>query len=339
MIAPLFPLADYWWLYIAFTAIVLVLLTLDLGVFHRKAHAPGFREAILWMCVWVALALVFCFGLYQYTSWQFGEVRAKRAALEFLTGYFVEETLSLDNMFVFVLIFAYFQIPAQFHHRVLFYGILGALVFRGIFIAMGSALLQFGWVVILFGLFLVLTGLKMMLGREQQIEPEKNWLMRLIRKVVPVTSDLAGQSLLTRIDGKLHATPLLLALAAIETADIIFAVDSVPAIFAITREPFIVYTSNVFAILGLRSMYFLLAGAIGRFHLLRYGLAAVLIFVGLKMSWLNMQWNGHFPITVSLGVIAFLLSASIGLSFLFPNRAVSSPSGNGSEARLAEVLE
>jgi tellurite resistance protein TerC len=289
MIAPLFPLADYWWLYVAFTAIVVVLLALDLGVFHRKAHAPGFREATLWMCVWVALALLFCFGLYQYTGWQFGEVRAKRAALEFLTGYFVEESLSLDNMFVFVLIFAYFQIPAQFHHRVLFYGILGALVFRGIFIALGSVLLQFGWVVILFGLFLIFTGLKMMLGQEQRIEPEKSWLMRLIRKVVPVTSHLAGQKLLVRIDGKLHATPLLLALAAIETADIIFAVDSVPAIFAITHEPFIVYTSNVLAILGLRSMYFLLAGAIGRFHLLRYGLAAVLIFVGLKMSWLNMQ--------------------------------------------------
>lgn len=323
MIAPLFPFAHYYWLYVAFTAVVLVLLALDLGVFHRKAHAPGFREAILWMGVWIALALVFCFGLYQYTGWQFGDVRAKRAALEFLTGYLVEESLSLDNMFVFVLVFAYFRIPAQFHHRVLFYGILGALVFRGIFIALGSALLQFGWVVILFGLFLVFTGVKMMLGREQRIEPEKSWSMSLIRKVLPVTSELAGQNLLTRVDGKLHATPLLLALAAIETADILFAVDSVPAIFAITREPFIVYTSNVFAILGLRSMYFLLAGAIGRFHLLRYGLAAVLIFVGLKMSWLNALWNGHFPITISLGVIAFLLSASIGLSLLFPKWATA----------------
>jgi tellurite resistance protein TerC len=321
MIAPLFPFADYWWLYVAFTAVVLLLLALDLGVFHRRAHAPGFREATLWMCVWAALALVFCFALYRYTGWHFGEVRAKQTALEFLTGYLVEESLSLDNMFVFVLVFAYFQIPTQFHHRVLFYGILGALVFRGIFIALGSALLQFGWVIILFGIFLVFTGVKMMLGREQQIEPEKSWSMRLIRRIVPVTSDLTGQKLLARIGGRLHATPLLLALATIETADIIFAIDSVPAIFAITREPFIVYTSNVFAILGLRSMYFLLAGAIGRFHLLRYGLAAVLIFVGLKMSWLNAQWNGHFPITVSLGVIAFLLSASIGLSLLFPKTA------------------
>jgi tellurite resistance protein TerC len=325
MSAPLFPGAEYWWLYVAFTAVVLTLLALDLGAFHRKAHAPSFREAALWMCVWVSLALVFCFALYQYTKWNFGDIRAKQAALEFLTGYVVEESLSLDNMFVFVLVFTYFRIPAEFHHRVLFYGILGALLFRGIFIALGSALLQFNWVVILFGIFLVFTGVKMMTGREHQIDPEKTWVMRLLRKIVPVTSNLAGQRLLTRIDGKLHATPLLLALATVETADIIFAVDSVPAIFAITNEPFIVYSSNVFAILGLRSMYFLLAGAIGRFHLLRYGLAAVLIFVGLKMSWLSAQWGGHFPITVSLGVIGFLLTASIVLSLLFPKRRISTP--------------
>jgi tellurite resistance protein TerC len=325
MNAPLFPIAEYWWLYVAFTALVFVLLALDLGVFHRKAHAPSFREAALWMCVWVGLALAFCVGLYYYVGWNFGDVRAKQAALEFLTGYVVEESLSLDNMFVFVLIFAYFQIPAEFHHRVLFYGILGALLFRGIFIVLGSTLLQFNWVVILFGIFLVFTGLKMMMGREQQIDPEKGWVMGLLRKIVPVTPKLAGQQLLTRIDGKVHATPLLLTLAAVETADIIFAVDSVPAIFAITHEPFIVYSSNVFAILGLRSMYFLLAGAIGRFHLLRYGLAAVLIFVGLKMSWLNPQWGGHFPITISLGVIGLLLTASIGLSLLFPKRTTANP--------------
>jgi len=322
MTTSLFPFADYWWLYGAFTVLVLALLALDLGVFHRKAHAPAFREATLWTCLWVALAMLFCFGFYQYTGWKFGEVRAKQAALEFLTGYIVEESLSLDNMFVFVLIFGYFRIPVEFHHRVLFYGILGALVFRAIFIALGSSLLQFEWVVILFGIFLVFTGLKMMLEREQRIEPEKIWVLRLFRRFVPVTPNLAGPRLITRIDGKLHATPLLLTLAAIETADILFAIDSVPAIFAITSEPFIVYTSNVFAILGLRSMYFLLAGALGRFHLLRYGLSLILIFVGLKMSWLNVQWSGHFPITLSLGVIAFLLSASIGLSLLFPKRTV-----------------
>jgi tellurite resistance protein TerC len=322
MTTQLFPLADAWWLYIAFTLVVLALLALDLGVFHRKAHAPNFPEAAFWMCVWVALALAFCFGLYQYVDWTFGEAPAKRAALEFLTGYIVEESLSLDNMFVFVLIFGYFRIPPEFHHRVLFYGILGALVFRAIFIALGSSLFQFEWVAILFGIFLVFSGLKMMWGGEQRVEPEKNWALWLFRKFLPVSPDLAGQRLLTRIDGKLHATPLLLTLAAIETADILFAIDSVPAIFAITNEPFIVYTSNVFAILGLRSMYFLLAGAIGRFHLLRYGLAAVLIFIGLKMSWLNVQWDGHFPITISLGVIAFLLAASIILSLVFPKRTV-----------------
>jgi tellurite resistance protein TerC len=330
--APLFAFADYWWLYVAFTALVLALLALDLGVFHRKAHAPNFREATFWLGVWIVLALVFCFGLYQYTGLKFGDVRAKQTALEFLTGYVVEESLSLDNMFVFVLVFAYFRIPAQYHHRVLFYGIVGALVFRGIFIALGSTLLQFGWVVILFGIFLVFTGLKLMVGREQQIEPEKNWVMRLLRKAMPVTLKPAGQNLITRIDGKLHATPLLLALAAIETADIIFAVDSVPAIFAITTEPFIVYTSNVFAILGLRSMYFLLSGAIGRFHLLRYGLAAVLIFVGLKMSWLNVLWDGHFPITISLGVIGCALAASIALSLALPKEA-----GTGGQSRLLPV--
>ncbi|HEX7359397.1 MAG TPA: TerC family protein [Bryobacteraceae bacterium] len=321
----MFPFAQYWWLYAGFTAVVLALLSLDLGVFHRKAHAPGFREAALWMCVWVALALLFCFGLYQYAGWQFGEARARQSALEFLTGYVVEESLSLDNMFVFILIFAYFQIPAQFHHRVLFYGILGALIFRAIFIALGSALLQFGWVAIFFGAFLVFTGLNMMLTRDQRVDPGKSWLMGLIRKVVPITPELAGQNLVTQIDGKLHGTPLLMALVAIETADVIFAVDSVPAIFAITREPFIIYTSNVFAILGLRSMYFLLAGAVGRFHLLRYGLAAVLIFVGLKMSWLNTQWGGHFPITFSLGIIGFLLGASIALSLWFPKPGSNRP--------------
>jgi len=317
MTAQLFPLAEAWWLYLAFTAVVLALLALDLGVFHRKPSTPTFREAAFWMSVWVALALVFCFGLYQYVGLKFGQVPAKQATLEFLTGYIVEESLSLDNMFVFVLIFGYFRIPFKFHHRVLFYGILGALVFRASFIALGSSLLRFEWVVIVFGVFLVLTGLRMMIGREQRIEPEKNWALRLFRKFMPVTPDLKGQRLLARIDGKLHATPLLMTLVVIETADILFAIDSVPAIFAITNEPFIVYTSNVFAILGLRSTYFLLAGAVGRFHLLRYGLAAVLIFVGLKMSWLNVQWDGHFPITISLGVIAFLLAASIGLSFVF----------------------
>ena len=323
MPAPLFPISDYWGFYAAFTALVLVLLALDLGVFHRRAHAVGFGEATVWICVWNALALLFCSGLYRYASWKFGNAGAKQVALEFLTGYIVEASLSLDNMFVFLLVFAYFRIPAEHQHRVLFYGILGALLFRGIFIALGSALLQYTAVVILFGVFLIFTGIKMMLVRERQLKPEKTLVMRLMRKILPVTPELAGQKLVSRVAGKLHATPLLLTLAVVEAMDIIFAVDSVPAIFAITREPFIVYTSNVFAILGLRSMYFLLAGAIGRFHLLHYGLAAILIFVGLKMSWLNAQWDGHFPIAISLGVIGGILAASIGLSFVFPKRGTA----------------
>jgi len=184
----LFPFVDYWWLYAVFTALVLVLLALDLGFFHRTAHAPNFRDASGWMAVWIALALLFCFGLYQYAGWKHGDLAAKRTALEFLTGYVVEESLSLDNMFVFVLVFSYFRIPAEFHYRVLFFGILGALIFRAMFVVLGSTLLQFGWVVILFGVFLMVTGLKMMLGREQQIEPENSVAIRLLRKIAPVTS-------------------------------------------------------------------------------------------------------------------------------------------------------
>ena len=267
-----------------------------------------------WRCYWL--------GLYYYADWKFGHPAAKQVALEFLTGYIVEESLSFDNMFVFVLVFRYFKIPDQHQHRVLFYGIAGALVFRGIFVALGARLLQYEWLVIVFGVFLVFTGIKMMVVRERELEPEKTLVMRFARKVLPVTSELSGQRLFVRLEGKRYATPLLLAIIFMEATDIVFAVDSVPAIFAITHEPFIVYTSNVFAILGLRSMYFLLAGAIGRFHLLRYGLALVLIFVGLKMSWLNAQWDGHFPIAMSLGIIAGLLAISIGLSLAFPRAAV-----------------
>ncbi|HEX5431998.1 MAG TPA: TerC family protein [Bryobacteraceae bacterium] len=309
----LFPIADYWPFYAGFTVLVLALLALDLGLFHRKAHVAGFREAALWLCVWAGLALLFCLGLYAYSRAEFGGAPAKQVALEFLTGYIVEESLSLDNMFVFVLVFSYFQIPAQFQHRVLFYGILGALVFRGIFIAAGSALLQYSWMTILFGIFLIGTGIKMMLSSEREIQPEKALATRLLRKIFPITPELRGQRLFARVDGKLHATPLLLAVAVIEASDILFAVDSVPAIFAVTKEPFIVYTSNVFAILGLRSMYFLLVGAIGRFHLLRYGLAVILIFVGFKMIW-------HVPTVISLLVIGGVLGVAIGLSLAFPKR-------------------
>lgn len=324
-----FPFADYWWFYLAFTGFVLLLLTLDLGVFHRIAHAVTFREASLWSAVWITLALVFNFAFYQYAGWKFAhdpsllqipdfnpELAARQLGLEFLTGYIVEKTLSLDNIFVFVVLFKFFGIPALYQHRVLFYGIIGALFFRAIFIVMGAALLQYHWVLLVFGAFLILTGLKLMFAPDRKIEPDRNPLIRLFRRFVPVTSELHGQRFFVRLNGVLSATPLFLALLLVEMSDIVFAIDSVPAIFAITREPMIVFTSNIFAILGLRALYFLLAGAVERFALLKYGLALVLVFVGLKMVWLNDAFGGKFPIGLSLGIIAGVIAASILASLL-----------------------
>ena len=314
----LFPFLSYWWFYAAFTALVVACLSLDLGLFHRKAHTIGFREASAWTAIWALLALLFCFGLYKYTTSLFGAAVGKQIGLEFLTGYVVEWSLSLDNMFVFVLVFRYFGIPQILHHRVLFFGILGALIFRGVFIALGTTLLQHGWVVIVFGAFLILTGVRMLFSTERPLRPEQSWIVRLLRRFLPVAQDYDGSQFLVRRRGKLHATPLLLTLAFIEATDILFAIDSVPAIFAITSEPLVVYTSNVFAILGLRAMYFLLAGALNKFHLLRYGLALILIFVGLKMAFLNAAWGGHFPTLISLGVILGILAVAIAASLMFP---------------------
>ena len=318
MTGHLFPFLDYWWFYAAFTGLVLAFLALDLGVFHRKAHVIRFREASAWTAVWAALALLFCLGLYEYAVWKFGATTGKQIGLEFLTGYVVEWSLSLDNMFVFVLVFRYFGTPALLQHRILFFGILGALIFRGVFIVLGAELLQYGWVVILFGAFLIFSGIRMMFSGEPQIKPEQNFLVRGLRRLLPVATESAEPRFFLWRNGKLCTTPILLTLVFIEATDVLFAVDSVPAIFAITREPLVVYTSNVFAILGLRAMYFLLAGALARFHLLRYGLALILVFVGLKMSWLNAAWQGHSPSTISLGVIVGILAVSIGLSLVFP---------------------
>lgn len=317
----LFPFADYWWFYAAFLVFVCAMLALDLGVFNRKAHVVSFKEATVWSVVWVALALIFNYIFYQYAVSKFGADIAWQAALEFLTGYVIEYSLSVDNIFVFVLVFSYFAIPAKYKHRVLFYGILGALIFRAIFIALGSALMQFHWVIYLFGGFLIITGIKMMFSHAEEIEPEKNFLIRVFKKLMPVTHEIDGKSFFTRRDGMLHATPLFIALLFLEATDIVFAVDSVPAIFSITREPLIVFTSNIFAILGLRSMYFMLAGAIDKFHLLKYGLSVVLIFVGLKMVWLNDYFGGKFPISYSLGFILGVIAVSIAASLLFPKRA------------------
>jgi tellurite resistance protein TerC len=330
-----FPFADYWWFYLGFSGFILLLLALDLGVFHRKAHVVSLREAGLWSAVWIALALAFNLAFYQYAAWKFArdprllalpgfdpEAAARQAGLEFLTGYVVEKALSLDNIFVFVAVFAFFGIPGIYQHRVLFYGIAGALLFRGVFIALGAALLQYHWVVWLFGGLLILTGFKMMFAPARKIEPDRNPLIRLLRRFVPVTAEFHGQRFFVRVKGALHATPLFLALLFLEASDVIFAADSVPAIFALTREPMIVFTSNVFAILGLRALYFLLASAVERFALLKYGLALVLVFVGLKMVWLNDAFGGKFPIGWSLAIIGGAIAASIVSSlFLTKSRA------------------
>ena len=329
----LFPFAEYWWFYGLFTLFLLLMLALDLGVFHRKAHTVSFKEAGIWSVVWVSLALVFNYVLYRYALWKFPQderlmaipnfnpdLAAWTVSLEFLTGYIVEKSLSVDNIFIFVMVFAYFAIPPKYQHRVLFYGILGALVFRAIFIAMGSALMQYQWIIYIFGAFLIITGIKMFFAHKEEIEPEKNFLIRIFKNFMPVTPRFHGQSFFSKINGRWHATPLFIALLFLEATDVIFAVDSVPAIFAITAEPMIVFTSNIFAILGLRAMYFMLAGVIDRFYLLKYGLAVVLVFVGLKMVWLNDAFGGKFPITWSLGVITGVIALSVIGSLLFPRK-------------------
>ena len=330
----LFPFSEYWWFYLAFVGLVLFLLALDLGVFHRKAHAVSFREAATWTVVWICLALLFNFLLYQYALWKFPQdprlmaipgfdptSTAWRVSLEYFTGYLIEKALSVDNIFVFVTVFGYFAIPAKYQHRVLFYGILGALFFRAVFVTLGAALMRYHWALIVFGIFLIFTGIKICFTKQKPIEPEKNLLIRLLQRVVPVTHEFHGGQFFFRLHGRLAATPLLIGLVFLEATDIVFAVDSVPAIFAITHEPLIVFTSNIFAILGLRAMYFMLAGAVDKFHLLQYGLGVVLVFVGLKMVWLNDLFGGKFPITISLGVIALVIAMSIVVSLLFPKRS------------------
>lgn len=339
MTPTLFPFSDYWWLYVAFTGGVLVLLILDLGVFHRGARAVGFREAAGWTVTWISLALMFNVALYFFARWALArdprlaglpgfdaEAAAWQTALEFLTGYVVEYSLSVDNIFVFVLVLGYFAVPAPYQHRVLFYGILGALVFRAVFVTLGSVLMQFHWVIWAFGLFLIMTGIKFALA-ETTVEPERNLLLRLLRRLIPMTPGFRGQRFVVREEGRLRATPLLVAVCCIEATDIVFAIDSVPAIYALTREPLVVFTSNVFAILGLRSLYFLLGGAVEKFHLLRFGLAAVLVFVGLKMVWLDDWFGGKFPIGVSLALIASALAGSVILSLLCPRRQGKAKAG------------
>ena len=309
------------YLWIGFNVLVLGLLFLDLFVFHRKAHEVSLKEAAGWTIFWIALSLVFNAGVYWYLGPQKG--------LEFLTGYLIEKALSVDNIFVFVMVFAYFRVPAKYQHRVLFWGILGALVMRGAMIGAGAYLIhQFHWVIYIFGAFLVFTGIRMAFHQDHDIEPEANPVIRLVRRLVPITSSYHGQKFFVREEVeevgpsgevvrtmKRMATPLFVVLVFVETTDLIFAVDSIPAIFAITEDPFIVYTSNVFAILGLRALYFLLAGVIHRFHYLQLGLSFVLVFVGTKMLLADVY---KIPIGISLGVVALLLTAAVVASLLWP---------------------
>lgn len=333
----LFPFSQYWWFYLAFTGFVVGLLLLDLGVFHRKAHVVSIKESATWSGVWFGLALIFNVGLYFYAQHALSQdprllaipgfdaaVAAKQVSLEFLTGFIIEKSLAVDNIFIFVVLFSYFAIPPLYQHRVLFFGIIGALIFRAIFIALGAALLQYHWVVVVAGVFLVLTGVKILVSVEKVPDPGSNVLIRLVRRILPVTSELHGQNFFVTHQGKLSATPLFLALVFIEFSDIIFAIDSVPAIFAITKEPLIVFTSNIFAILGLRSLYFLLAGVVDKFRFLKYGLGLILVFVGLKMTWLNEAFGGKFPVLWSLGIIGAILATTILLSLVVkpkPHRA------------------
>lgn len=290
--------------WIVFNAFVLLMLALDLGVFHRKTHAVNMREALTWTFVWIVLALIFNVIIYYW--------RGQQQALEFLTGYLVEKALSVDNIFVFIMIFGYFHIPPVYQHKVLFWGILGALVMRVIFIFAGVALIQkFHFTIYFFGALLIFTGYKMFFQNKSKIEPDKNPLIKFFKKIMPVTPDLHGGNFFVRMNGRRYATPLFLVLILIETTDLIFAVDSIPAILAITQDQFIVYTSNVFAILGLRSLYFALAGIIHRFWLLSYGLAIVLVFIGIKMMLIDVY---KIPVEWSLLVIAVIISGSIFLS-------------------------
>ncbi len=302
-------MTDQIWLFIGFNVFVLAMLALDLGVFHRKSHVVSTREAIGWTIAWITLAMLFNLGIWHYAG--------AEKALKFTAGYLIEYSLSVDNIFVFALLFSYFAVPAQYQHRVLFWGILGALIMRAMMIAAGSVLIaKFAWIIYVFGAFLVLTGLKMIFKKEEEIHPERNPVVKWFKRLMPVTSEYRGDKFFIREKGVVMATPLFIVLLMVEISDVIFAVDSIPAIFAVTTDPFIVYTSNVFAILGLRSLYFALAGVLDKFHYLKVGLGVVLTFVGVKM------FLGHTPYKIdtltSLGVIIGVLASAVVASLVWP---------------------
>ncbi len=308
------------WLWIGFNLFVLALLAIDLGVFHRKAHAVSLKEAAIWSAVWISLSLLFNLGLYFF--WERlapgSAYSNSEAALAFFTGYIIEKSLSVDNIFVFVLLFSFFAVPAAYQHRVLFWGIIGALIMRGTLIAVGAALLhEFHWIIYVFGAFLIYTGIRMAMHRDEEMHPENNPLVKLLRRIMPVTKKYQGDQFFIRRMGKIMATPLFLVLIIVESTDLIFAVDSIPAIFAVTDNAFIVYTSNVFAILGLRSLYFLLAGVMDKFYYLKHGLSVILVFVGIKMVIVDFY---KIPITISLAVIAAILTTAVIASILRARR-------------------
>jgi tellurite resistance protein TerC len=302
------------WGWVGFNVVVLAILALDLGVLHRRSEKVSLKEAATWSAVWVALSLGFAFAVYQ--------TMGKESGLEFLTGYLIEYALSVDNIFVFVLIFTYFGVPEKYQHRVLFWGIIGALLLRGVMIIAGSALVaRFSWSLYIFGAFLVFTGLRMALQKDEDVyNPERDPILRLARRLVPVTEDYHGDKFFVRQPGKkgrsrYAATPLFIVLLIVDTTDIIFATDSIPAIFAVTRDPFIVYTSNICAVLGLRALYFLLASVVDKFVYLKLGLSLVLVFIGGKML---LEHFVHLPIVASLGVVGAVLAASIVASLRWP---------------------
>ncbi len=304
------------WLWVVFNLFVLGMLALDLGVFHRTSHVISVKEASIWTGVWISLALTFNVGIYFF--WEAlvpgSGYTNNEAALAFLTGYLIEKSLSIDNVFVIALIFSYFAVPAMYQHRVLFWGILGALVMRATMILVGAALIkEYHWIIYIFGAFLIFTGIKMAFNKEEELDPESNPVVKLARRFIPISKEFSGDRFFIKEAGRWVATPLFLVLLMVETTDLIFAVDSIPAIFAVTQDPFLVYTSNVFAILGLRSLYFVLAGVMNQFHYLKLGLAVILTFVGVKMLIVDFY---KIPTMVSLGVIATILAVSVGASWL-----------------------
>lgn len=298
------------YVWIGFLVFVFLMLALDLGVFHSKSHEVKIKEALIWSFVWITLALVFNYGIYVFMG--------EEKALEFLTGYVIEKSLSVDNLFVFIMIFTYFNVEPKYQHKILFWGILGALIMRAIFIFTGVALInKFHWIIYIFGAFLIFTGIKMLFHKDEKIDPDKNPLVRLFKKFMPVTTTNHGNKFFVKIGVKTFATPLFIVLLLVEFTDLIFAVDSIPAILAITNDTFIIFTSNVFAILGLRSLYFALAGITKYFYYIKYGLSAVLVFVGIKMTIVDIY---KIPINYSLLTILVILLISICASLLFPKK-------------------